>query len=112
MKIKQLSLSLVSIICISFAGFNITASAAPVTVNDSENSIQERGVSFVPDRCIRVKRVLPGHGENVYTDIEAYGGATYRLWHKDKVGFKWPKPEVEIEVMVGANNQIYGWKVL
>ncbi|MBG9689344.1 hypothetical protein ABD91_00080 [Lysinibacillus sphaericus] len=113
MKIKHLLLSLVSIICISFAGFNVSASAAPINSNASPNSIQAlSSVPFVPDRCIRVKKVLPGNPTYGYTDIEAYGGTTYRLYDSNKVGIKAIKAELEIEIMVGANNQVYGWRVL
>ncbi|MDR4974609.1 hypothetical protein [Bacillus toyonensis] len=111
MKIKHLLLSLVSIICISFAGFNVSASAAPIN-SDSENSIQTLDVPFVPDRCIRVKKVLPGMAEDGFVDIEAYGGTKYRLYDSNKVGIKAVKAEVEIEVMVGDRGQILGWRVL
>ncbi|MCY9550021.1 hypothetical protein [Lysinibacillus xylanilyticus] len=112
MKIKRL-LSLLAIICIAFAGSSLSASAA-VTQNDASlTKIETRGVPFKPDRCINVKRILPGWDPgDGFTDIEAQGGAKYRLYDSNKVGWKSIKVGGDIEIMLGANGQIFGWRVL
>lgn len=96
------------------ASANVLQSGAQATplpnLNDSE-SIQPY-VAFQPDRCIVVKKVTFFNVDYGYK-IEAMGGQIWNLELSKKVGINGNvKAGQSIELMVGPNNQVYGWKIL
>ena len=102
---KKFAFILVSALILS-SGTSVSAS--PLSASPDKELITPF-VVFTPDRCIvvdYVKTTSSGY------EIIAKGGKKWNLSNAAKEGFKNPKTNAEVEIMLDIHETVVGWRVL